>query len=224
MTKAPGTEARAVEVLDDLERARVLLDPDRRKLVEALREQPDSAAGLARRLGDSRQRLNHHLRALETAGLVELHEERRKGNCVERVLRVVARRFVVDPGALEGTGVDDHSAGDRFSATYLIALCSRAIRELAALRERARGESKRLATWSLDTRVELSGPANMEAFTEDLTRAVADVVARHHEPGQGSRPFRLVVGSWPAPAEPAHGEGGSADGGPRSARKSRPRR
>ncbi|MGD2070310.1 MAG: helix-turn-helix domain-containing protein [Gemmatimonadota bacterium] len=219
MNPSAGTEARTVEILDDLERARVLLDPDRRRLVEALRERPDSAAGLARRLGDSRQRLNHHLRALEGAGLVELQEERRKGNCVERVLRVVARRFVLDPGALEGTGVDDHAAGDRFSATYLIAQCSRAIRELASLRERARGERKRLATWSLDTRVELSGPADMEAFTEDLTRAVADVVARHHEPGERSRPFRLVVGSWPAPAEPAEGEMGSAEGEPRPARE-----
>src|SRR5690606_24914395 len=89
-----------VAVVREPERAAALLDPERRRLVEALAEMPDSASGLARRLGDTRQRLNHHLRALEGAGLVELQEERRRGNCTERVLRAVARRFVVDPAAL----------------------------------------------------------------------------------------------------------------------------
>lgn len=192
----PATD---VAVLDDLERASALLDPDRRRLVAALREAPDSASGLARRLGDSRQRLNHHLRALESAGLVELHEERRRGNCTERVLRVVARRFVLDPLALEGLPDETAGAGDRFSATWLVALAARTIRELADLRERARTESKRLATASLDTEVRLRGPAAMVAFTEDLTRAVAEVVARHDAAGADSRPFRVVAGSYPAP-------------------------
>jgi len=57
-------------------------------------------AGLARKLGLPRQRLNYHLRALEDAGLVELVEERRKGNCFERLLRATARSFVISPEAL----------------------------------------------------------------------------------------------------------------------------
>lgn len=189
----------SIAVLSDLEHASVLLDPDRRRLVDALREAPDSASGLARRLGDTRQRLNHHLRALEAAGLVELLEERRKGNCVERVLRVVAHRFVVDPTSLDERPVDPAEVGDHFSATYLIALAARAIRELADLRERARDKEKRLATVSLDTSVALRSPAAMAAFADDLSRAVADVVARHHSPGDGSRPFRIVAGTYPAP-------------------------
>lgn len=191
--------AGGIAVLSDLERANVLLDPDRRRLVDALREAPDSASGLARRLGGTRQRLNHHLRALEAAGFVELHEERRKGNCVERVLRVVARRFVVDPASLDDSAADPAQAGDRFSASYVIALAARAIRELAALRERSGEEEKRLATASLDTVVELRSPAAMAAFADDLAAAVAEVVARHHSPGEGSRPFRLVAGVYPAP-------------------------
>ena len=203
-----------VAVLDDLDDARALLDPDRRRLVHALREAPDSAAGLARRLGDSRQRLNHHLRALEDAGLVELHEERRRGNCVERVLRVVARRFVLDPGALEGLPTSGPSAGDHLSSTRLVALAARAVGELAALRERARSEEKRLATWSLDARVRIGSPAAMSAFTEDLARAVADVVARHEAPtsDDGARPFRLMMGAWPAPGGAGADEVAPADG------------
>ena len=199
-----------VAVLEALEQAAALHDPDRRRLVEALREKPDSAAGLARRLGDSRQRLNHHLRALETAGLVELEEERRRGNCTERVLRVVARHFVIDPTVVEGLPPDPGQAGDRFSATWLIALAARAIKELADLRSRAGREGMRLATVSLDTELRLTGPAAMNAFSEDLARAVAEVVARHHRTGPGSRPFRLVAGAYPAPsgAKVTHNEEG----------------
>jgi DNA-binding transcriptional ArsR family regulator len=85
----------------------VLLDPERRRLLEALREEPDSASGLARRLDDSRQRLNYHLRTLEEAGLVELREERRRGNCVERALteaRELERWFPLEARVEPGEG------------------------------------------------------------------------------------------------------------------------
>ena len=201
-------ETPAVAVLGDIEAARALEDPDRRRLVEALRAEPDSASGLARRLGDSRQRLNHHLRTLESAGIVELQEERRKGNCIERVMRPVARCFLLDPGAVEGAPTDPSEAGDRFSATYLVALAARAIREVAGLRERARAEEKRLATISLDSRVEVASPEAMNAFMEELVEAVAGVIARHHDPSDGSRPFRVVAGAYPAPGEEEAGGDG----------------
>jgi DNA-binding transcriptional ArsR family regulator len=94
-------EASMVSVLD-APGAAALLGPERLRLVEALREQPDSTSGLARRLGESRQRLNYHLRALEEAGVLRLAEERRRGNFTERVLRVAARGYVVDPGRSAG--------------------------------------------------------------------------------------------------------------------------
>ncbi|MCI0546949.1 MAG: helix-turn-helix domain-containing protein, partial [Candidatus Rokubacteria bacterium] len=83
MTTAPAHE---LAVVRDPDRASVLLDSGRQRLLVALEESADSASGLARRLGDSRQRINYHLRELESAGFVELAEERRRGNCIERVL------------------------------------------------------------------------------------------------------------------------------------------
>ena len=52
----------------------VLLPKPRVRLLEEL-QRPDSAAGLSRRLGIPRQKLNYHLRELEEAGLVELVED-----------------------------------------------------------------------------------------------------------------------------------------------------
>ncbi|MBL8987996.1 MAG: helix-turn-helix transcriptional regulator, partial [Gemmatimonadetes bacterium] len=54
----------AVAVVRGSAQASALLGGGRRQLLEALAE-PDSAAGLARRLGLPRQRVNYHLRLLE---------------------------------------------------------------------------------------------------------------------------------------------------------------
>ena len=55
---------------------------------------------LAERIGLARQRVNYHLKTLEKHGLVELVDERRKGNCMERVLRATAASYVISPAAL----------------------------------------------------------------------------------------------------------------------------
>lgn len=204
--KAQSKAGAAFEILRDPVRAAALFDPDRRRLLEALSDAPDSAAGLARRLGEKRQRLNYHLRALEDAGLVELDQERRRGNCVERVLRVVAHRFVIDPATLGRLSADPAEAGDKFSARYLIALAARAIRELAGLQEKADRKRKRLATASIDAQVHLPSPAQFDAFIQDLSLAVAQVVAKHHQEGGDSRPFRVIGGVYPPAKEMSHDE------------------
>jgi DNA-binding transcriptional ArsR family regulator len=215
---APAPE---LSVVRDPRRAAALLDPGRQRLLAALEETPDSASGLARRLGDTRQRINYHLRELEAAGFVELAEERRRGNCVERVLRVTARHYVIDPAALGSLSADDPGRlQDRFSATYLIALAARAIRELAALREGAGKARKRLATFSMEAEIALPAPADFQAFAEDLARAVARVAARHQDDRAGDgRRFRLVLGAYPILKDPSDIEPRDGSGAGRSSRK-----
>ncbi len=83
-----------VAVIDDPTAAEVTLDPVRARLLAALAE-PASASTLAAREGLSRQRVNYHLRALERHGLLELVEERRRGNCTERVMQATAASYVI---------------------------------------------------------------------------------------------------------------------------------
>lgn len=195
-------------VLEEPEQLAALLSPERRRLVEELRRQPDSAAGLARRLGASRQRLNYHLRELEDVGLLELREERRRGNFSERILEPTARRFVVDPGALDAAMEGGLPAGDRFSAAYLVALAARAIRELADMRERADREGRRLASATVQSEVRLAGPEAFRSFVDELSEAVADVAARHHDPEADGRRFRVFTGTYQAPAPDENGRDG----------------
>lgn len=187
--------------------ALALLDPERRRLTEALAEEPQSAAGLARRLGETRQRVNYHLRVLEDAGLVELVEERPRRGRVERIMRTTARRFVLDPSTVGGlAAAEPDDAGDRFSATYLVALAARAIRELADLLARASTSRSRLATASFSTHVRLASPAQHAAFADALHRAVSEVVSQFHDERGDGRWFRVIGGSYPGPAPSRNAE------------------
>ena len=193
----PGPDS--LHVVADPARAARALSPIRRRALAALGEAPDSATGLADRLGTSRQLLNYHLRELEKAGFLELVEERRKGNCTERVMRAKARHWLIDPGALASLADAPLPPADRFSATYLVALAARAIREVAGLIGKAASGRKRLATLAIDAEVRLSRPADFPAFAEDLARAVGEVIARHtDDQTAGGRRFRIVAGAWPA--------------------------
>lgn len=203
---AEGTED--LLVLSDAGQLAALLAPERRRLVEELRREPDSAAGLARRLEESRQRLNYHLRELEDAGLLELREERRRGNFTERVMEPTARRFVVDPAALDAAVARGTPPEDRFSATYLVAVAARAIRELADLRHRADEAGKRMASAAVQSEVRLASPAAFRAFVEELAESVAGVVARHHDPEADGRSFRVFTGTYQAPAPDGTGKAG----------------
>lgn len=105
-----------LDVVRELDRASVLLNPLRLRILRELRE-ADSASGLSRKLGLPRQKLNYHLRELESSGFLELVAERRKGNCTERVLRATARSYLVAPAVLGEAGLDTDALTDRFSSS-----------------------------------------------------------------------------------------------------------
>jgi DNA-binding transcriptional ArsR family regulator len=198
-----------LEVIRDSAAAAALLDPVRQELLTHLHE-PDSATGLARRLRLPRQRINYHLRALERAGLVELVEERRKGNCLERVVRATARAFVISPEALGALGPTPEAAGDRLSSAYLIAAAGRAIRDVASLEARARRAGKRIATMTLDADVRFASAESRARFAEELADTVARLTAKYHdERAPGGRRFRLLAAIHPTPSEGgSHGKDG----------------
>src|SRR5262245_36068132 len=119
-----------VRVIDDPAAAAAALDPVRSRLLWELRE-PASAASLATRVGLPRQRVNYHLRALESHGLVHLASERRWGVLTERLLVATASSFVVSPSALGPVAADPDRAMDRLSAGYQIALAALVVREIS---------------------------------------------------------------------------------------------
>jgi DNA-binding transcriptional ArsR family regulator len=192
--EAPGR----TDVIASADRAAVLLDPLRMRLLAELRR-PDSAAGLARRLRLPRQRVNYHVRELEKQRLVELVGKRRRGNCTARLLRATAQSYVIGPTALGGVGADPAAVRDRFSAGYLVAVAARAVSEVGELEARATKAGRRLATLTLEAEVRFASAEARSAFAEELARAVSRLAGRYHdETAAGGRAFRFVVAGYPA--------------------------
>lgn len=190
-----------VEVIADAAAAVSALDPIRSRLLSELTE-PASAAALASRVGISRQKVNYHLRALEDHGLVSEAGERQWGGLRERLLVATAASYVVSPGALGPVAADPGRASDRLSASYLIALAARAVREVGELWAVAREKNKRLATLSIDTAIRFRSPTERASFTRELTDAVTTLAARYHdESDPQGRGYRLVVAAYPTPQE-----------------------
>jgi DNA-binding transcriptional ArsR family regulator len=197
----------SVCVIEDPAAAIVALDPVRSRLLSELRE-PASAATLANRVGLARQKVNYHLRTLESHGLVRVAGEKRWGGLTERRLVATASTYVVSPSTLGPVAADPEREMDRLSASYLIALAARAVREVGDLFRRAGEAGKQLATLSVDTVIRFRSPQDRAAFSKELVEAVNALAAKYHdEASPGGRPHRLVLMAHPLPKSPTPNEG-----------------
>ena len=189
----------AIQVIEDPAVATVALDAMRSRLLSELAV-PASAATLAARVGLPRQKVNYHLHALESHALVRLAQERKWGGLTERLFVATASSYVVSPGALGPVGADPNREVDRLSASYLIALGARIVREVGDLLRRATEIGKRLATLSLDTEIRFRSAADRAAFSSELTEGITKLVAKYHDASApGGRAHRLVIVAHPLP-------------------------
>jgi DNA-binding transcriptional ArsR family regulator len=188
-----------VDVLLRVDQAASLFShPLRLKLLEHLME-PDSASGLARRLGVPRQVLNYHLKALEAAGLLQFVAERPRAGLKERLVRAAASAFLISPEVMGAVAPDPKRLQDRFSWAYLVAAAARVVRDLGILRGRADRAAKRLATFTLETEVRFASATARDAFTRELAEKVGELAMRYHdERAPQGRLFRFVLGAYPA--------------------------
>ncbi|MEV7871877.1 helix-turn-helix domain-containing protein [Streptomyces sp. NPDC088124] len=213
-----------VTVIEDPAAAAASLDPMRARLLAELAAGPASATMLAGRVGLPRQKVNYHLKALERHGLVELADERRRGNVTERMMRATAASYVISPLALAAVQPDPARFRDQLSARWLLAVAARLVRDVGSLITGAARARKRLATYALDGEVRFASAADRAAFVEELTLGVTALMAKYHVEQAGSgRDHRIVVAlhptvkaTGPDPAQP-DSESGAASGPARPA-------
>ena len=89
-----------LQIVRDAAKAAVFLQPARLRILKQLADHSNSSSGVARTLDMPRQLVNYHLRELEKEGFVDFVEERRRGNCMERIVRASAVSYLVSPEAL----------------------------------------------------------------------------------------------------------------------------
>ena len=185
--------------------AALLHHPLRLRILHALAE-PDSAAGIARRLHLPRQRVNYHVRELARARLIERAGRRRCRNMVEQRYRAVAQAYVLSPELLGALSPDARRIEDTLSAAYLLALTSQAQTELARASREAAAAGKRLMTLSINTEFRFTSPEQRAEFAEAVQQALVDVIVRFTSPARtpegkpgAGRPYRLILGCYPIP-------------------------
>ncbi|MCW2858776.1 MAG: transcriptional regulator, partial [Actinoallomurus sp.] len=190
-----------IAVIEDPAAAEVSLDPIRARLLAELSE-PGSATMLAAKVGLPRQKVNYHLKTLEAHGLVEMIEERRKGNVNERIMRATAASYVISPAALASVEPDPSRSPDQLSASWLLAVAARLVRDIGALMTGAAKARKRVATFAIDGEVRFASAADRAAFAEELSGAVTALVSKYHdESAERGRDHRIVVAVHPSMKE-----------------------
>jgi DNA-binding transcriptional ArsR family regulator len=210
VTAAPAIarSATSVAVLRLPTQAAVLLHhPLRLKILAALLD-PDSAAGVARRMKLPRQTVNYHVRELARAHLLSRAGRRRRRRLYEQCYVATARGYALSPELLGQLAADPSQVADAFSAAYLVGLASKMQSELGRVGDLAAAAGKRLATLSIHTELRFTSPEQRAKFTQQLQSAIVDVVGRCSSPFRNSdaspaegRPFRLVLGCYPIPAD-----------------------
>jgi DNA-binding transcriptional ArsR family regulator len=203
LSRAVGSSrtVNAVQVIEEPAAAAAALDPVRARLLAELHE-PASAATLATRVGLSRQKVNYHLRQLETHGLVEVAGTRTWGGLTERLMVATADGYVVSPAALGEAAADPERSTDRLSVGYVVALAGRVVRELGGMARNAADQGSALPALGIDTAIRFATPADRAAFADDLTAAVAHLAATYHDADAADgRWQRLVVAVHPVPKD-----------------------
>ena len=158
---------------------------------------PDSAAGVARAIGQSRQLVNYHLKELERAGLIVAAGERRKGNFVEQLFRAVASTFVVSP-RLVWSGPDrERALADQASLEHLVVMGERLQRDATVLLDRAAFDGEEIESATVEGEMRFADEAARSAFMTDYLSMLGPLLKKYGTK-RGLR-YRVAVAAYPEP-------------------------
>lgn len=189
---------RRVAVVGNADALVALSHPTRVALLDLLRE-PASAASAARALGQPRQRINHHLRALEEAGLVVVVETRRQRGFVETLYRSVAGTFLVSPRVAWGDPRRVAALRAQHALETLVQTGEQLQRDATALLDRAAFDGEDIASATVATDVRFATDADRAAFMREHLEHLKSLVDRYAS--RTGAPYRVVLAVHPDPEE-----------------------
>lgn len=186
--------ADVVMSIRDSDALAALSHPLRLRILEELRE-PRSAASVARRIGEARQKVHYHLKELEKAGLVEAVGERRAGNFVETLYQASANSFVIAPEAVWGDRRRADVLRSQVSLENLLAVGERLQREAVALLDRAAFDGEEIASAAVTLDIAFADEGSRAAFLRDYVAAVRRLVDEYG--AADGEPYRAVLATHP---------------------------
>jgi DNA-binding transcriptional ArsR family regulator len=190
-------------LIDAPEQAMALLNPLRGEILARMME-PSSATEVARHLGETPQRVNYHLKALEKAGLVQRVGTRQVRNLVEVLFRAIAKTFVLAE-SLSMKPETIQKLKDQSALAHLITTSERIKREALLLMEHS-DENETIPSATLQLLVQLPDAEQRNAFVEEYAAMVQKLVERYHCGHTEHETYNVVLAVYPKPKQ-----GGTAD-------------
>jgi DNA-binding transcriptional ArsR family regulator len=187
--------ARPVHVVEDVEALQVLGHPLRIRILELLRE-PGSAATVAREVGETRQKVNYHLKELERVGLVEAVGERRSGNFMETLYESVGRSFLVSPRVAWSDPRRVDALRQQHSLERLVMVGAELERDAISLLDRAAFDGEEIASAAVEVDVHFADENDRAEFLDEYLAAVQTLCDRYGS--TKGLAYRVVMAAHPA--------------------------
>jgi DNA-binding transcriptional ArsR family regulator len=183
-----------VHVVEDIEALQVLGHPLRVRILELLRE-PGSAATVAREVGETRQKVNYHLKELERVGLVAPVGERRAGNFIETLYEAAGRSFLVAPSVAWSDPRRVDTLRQQHSLENLVMVGARLQRDAITLLDRAAFDGEEIASAAVEADVHFADEHDRARFLEEYLTAVQQLCDKHG--ARSGIPYRVVLATHP---------------------------
>ncbi|MEF3305064.1 winged helix-turn-helix domain-containing protein [Paenibacillus sp. GYB003] len=163
-------------VVHDPQQAVALLNPLRAHILAQMHE-PVSAAEIGRLIGETPQKINYHLKALEKVGLVRKTGSRQVRNLVEVLYQAIAKSFVLS----DALGFEPETARrmkEDGALSHLVHTSDKLKRDALRLLERSEaGENVHSATLSASVR--LADEEARQSFVQDYLEAVRRLTEKY---------------------------------------------
>lgn len=196
--------------IEDLDRAMTLLKPQRLEILRRM-DTPRTCPELADYFGESAQKVYYHVKALETARLVEKVEEKRVRGAVEGYYQASARSYWLAPTLVGQIGTPTQ-ARDQMSLRVLLGLAEEVIEDTGKL-----GSASALGTdvpsLSLSAHIHLPDARRRAEFLTEVQAAFQQLAIKYGLPENkdpvitDEQGFRLVLLCYPKPDLPSPGKG-----------------
>ena len=205
----PRPHSDSVRVIDDLDTLRLLTQPVRLKIVEALRSAPGplTVKELAAALGTTQTKLYYHVNLLEGADLIRVAATRLVSGIVEKRYAAASYRIAVDRALLSPAT----SGGDGLEVLLAIMFdqVRTEIRRSVAAGlidlDRFRDDQRGPNSLTLGRKWLLMRPEEMTEFLERLLQVQQDYQGQDpmprefmSDPPPGSQLYELLIGFYPA--------------------------
>jgi DNA-binding transcriptional ArsR family regulator len=176
------------------EQASALINPLRAEIVAHLKE-PRSATEVAKKMHETPQRINYHLKALVKVGLVTKVGTRQVRNLVEVLYQSIARTFLLAESLSIGKETIQ-KIKDQGSLLHLIHTSERMKKDALHLMEQS-DENEVIPSASLQMQVNLANENIREQFISEYVAMVKNLVSKYEHQKKHSNPYHVLLAVYP---------------------------